>query len=93
VHDEVRHDRQHVEDVHHVEAELSLGRTGDQSEQELNAEPRHADRLHHVERILHDHVPHGAQEKNTCIHACIQMIKDAIRDVNKATRHNAEAKA
>jgi len=58
-HDEVRHDRQHVKQVHHVEGELALGRTGQQSQHELDAEPRHARGLHHVERVLHEHVRHG----------------------------------
>jgi len=56
-HDEVRDDRQHVEGVHNVEAELALGRTGDQTHDELDAEPGHARRLHHVERILYVHRP------------------------------------
>ena len=51
-HDEVRNDCQYVEHVHHVEAELSLGRTGNQSHDKLHTEPHNADRLHHVKWIL-----------------------------------------
>ena len=40
---EVRQDRQNVYDIHHVQTELSLGRTGDQSHDQL---PQH----HHDDR-------------------------------------------
>ena len=52
-HDEIRYDRQHVEQVHDIENELPLGRTGNQSHDKLDGEPCHADCLHNVKRILH----------------------------------------
>jgi len=52
--DEVRDDREYVEHVHHIETELSLGWTGDQSHDELDAEPCHADCLHDVKWILYN---------------------------------------
>jgi len=43
--DEVREDRQHVDDVHHVAAEVPLRRTRREPDQELAREPRNASLL------------------------------------------------
>jgi len=50
--DEERDDGDDVEDVHDAEAEAALRRARDETQQELDGEPRHADRLHHEERVL-----------------------------------------
>ena len=49
--DEVRHDRQQVEQVHRVLGELQLRRTAGDSQQELDGKPRHADGLDQEERV------------------------------------------
>ena len=50
--DEERHDGQNVEDVHDVLAEGELGRTRHQAQDELDREPRDADRFDDEERVV-----------------------------------------
>ena len=50
--DEERQDGEHVEDVHDAEAEVALAGARDESHQELDSEPRHADRLDDEERVV-----------------------------------------
>ena len=74
---EERKDGENVEQVHEIPTESTLGRTRDESEDELDGEPDHADRLHHEESvpIVGSQVVDGGSvgEDLRCVHAALSI--------------------